>query len=48
MTKKKKFYACHSCRCHLSAPCNACVNCNHYDVEEDCEHDCQDCTGHRD
>ncbi|QFG12938.1 hypothetical protein PBI_MIMI_271 [Arthrobacter phage Mimi] len=37
---------CHECSCHINPPCYACQNCNHWDVKG-CDHDCQDCTGHR-
>lgn len=33
---------CHSCRCFISPPCNACVACTHIDYP-DCPNDCQEC-----
>lgn len=33
---------CHTCTCHLSAPCGECENCGHDEFVE-CDTDCQEC-----
>lgn len=33
---------CHECRCHISPPCNACVDCGHHDNDDGCG-DCETC-----
>lgn len=36
---------CHECRCFISPPCNACVECQHVDIP-DCDNNCRDCEEH--
>ena len=42
---------CHDCYCHLSPPCDRCVDCAHSGAEDrdiaDCPNDCQECEDHR-
>lgn len=42
---------CHDCYCHLSPPCEQCVDCAHSGAEDrdvaDCPNDCQECGDHR-